>query len=78
MDPNRAFNTIVSKSPYPKTRLSTMAGKGPNYLSVLICNRRMPQVDTFAKIADICGWDLLARNRETGEELLVNSPDDTT
>ena len=72
MNANAVFNTVVASAGIPKSHISRNLGKSTNYIGVMITNANVPKVDTFAKIADSCGWDLLARNRTTGEEIVID------
>ena len=72
MNANAAFNTIVETSGLKKVEISKLIGKHPNQVSAMITNKNLPRTDTFANIANVCGWDLLARNRTTGEEIVID------
>ena len=74
MNVNKVFNTCISRSGMRKTEISTALGLRKNYISVAIAKRTIQRTDTFAKIVDVCGWDLLVRNRTTGEEMLIDPP----
>ena len=78
MDANKAFNTVMSRSGLSKVELSESLGKKRTYVSTMIYKNRVPKTDTFAWIANACGWDLLTRNRETGEEIVIDPPNDAT
>jgi len=72
MNVKTCFNVIVTTSGLPKVKISESLGKRRNYVNTIMTKATVPQTDTFAKIADSCGWDLLARNRTTGEEIVID------
>lgn len=74
MDANKVFNTIIGRTRLKKIDISHSLGMNNNYINNIITKRAIPRADTFAKIIDVCGWDLLVRNRETGEEMRIDPP----
>ena len=72
MNVRTAFNVIVTLSGLTKSKISETLGKRVTYVNTIIAKSTIPKTDTFAKVADVCGWDLLARNRTTGEEIIID------
>ena len=72
MNVRTCFNVITTTSGLPKVKISESLGKRRNYVNTIMAKATVPQTDTFAKVADVCGWDLLARNRTTGEEIIID------
>jgi hypothetical protein len=49
-------------------------GRSHSYLSRYIYRNSTPSADILSEMLDVIGWDLLARNRETGEEIPIDPP----
>jgi hypothetical protein len=47
-------------------------GRNANYISGYVNRGSVPQADTFAEIADVSGFDLLVRDRSSGDEILID------
>lgn len=76
MKSKAALNVMLARSGMADTALSESLGKSPNYISATKSGKSTPSVDKFAAIADACGFDTLARSRETGEEIVIDPPGD--
>lgn len=74
MDPRKALNTIISRSGMAPTAIARKMGKSDTYVSTIKTRGTVPSVGKFAAIADACGYDTLARSRETGEEIVIDPP----
>ena len=48
--------------------------KHQTFISDFISKNRIPRVDSFSLILRSIGFDLIARNRETGEETIIDPP----
>ncbi len=55
---------------------SRKMGRSDGYISRYVSGKVVPGVDVFAEILDTCGYDLLMRNRETGEETTIEPPEE--
>lgn len=73
MNARDVLKAITRKA--PDTKLSLAMGKNSNYLSVAKSRKSVPQADTFAMISNVCGYDLLVRERDTGDEIIIDPPD---
>jgi hypothetical protein len=82
MDPKDAFIAISKSSHKSMRQISSEMGHRAEYLSVIISKSKIPRIDTFAKVANMCEWDIIARKRDDGTEIFIDSdpiePDDTT
>lgn len=74
MQARAAFNTIVAHSGKPKEVLSREMGRGSNYLGVTTTRGSIPKTDTFAEIADVCGYDLKLEKRDGTETIIIDPP----
>lgn len=77
-DIRATYNTMVANSGETKSALAAKLGKNPSYISSIISrygNGKSPGVATYVRIADACGYDILARQRSTGDEIIIESPD---
>lgn len=54
--------------------VSKLMGKTPIYIGALFSRGSTPRTDTYATIADACGYDLLLRKRDNGAEILIDPP----
>ena len=74
MQPNEYVCAIVDAAgSTPWTVSKAMGGRGQQ-LDTMIRRGSAPRLDTAARIADVCGFDLCAINRETGERLTIDPP----
>lgn len=53
---------------------SKAMGRAGSYVDTVIRTGRVPSLDVAAALADVCGFDLVAVSRETGERLRVEPP----
>lgn len=64
-----AVGEVVSRSGEGPMALSRKLGRHESYLSTTISRRSVPKLDTFADIADACGFELVLRGH--GTELVI-------
>lgn len=49
-------------------------GRAGQYVDTLIRRGSVPSVDVAAALADVCGCDLVVRDRATGEDVATIDP----
>lgn len=54
--------------------VSRQIGRSDGFIANYISTKRAPSTDLFAEIVDALGYDLIMRNRETGEETIIKPP----
>ena len=69
------IRAISRSSGLSQYELSKRMGRSKSYVSVYLANGISPRIGLAAEIADAAGCDLLVRNRETGEEEIVEPPE---
>ena len=69
MSPKDAFAEIAKTSDKSMRQISMDLNHRAQYLSVLIAQSTVPQVSTFVKVANVSGWDIIARKRSDGTEI---------
>lgn len=74
MKAHEVLRTITKDSGSSDMSLSAAMGRNTNFLGVIRSRGTIPKTDTFAMIADTCGYDLLVRKRETHEEIVIDPP----
>ena len=74
MEPKNAFRFVVSTSGMSKRDLSHALGKSTNYISSYTSRDIIPMLDTMTSLADVAGYDLLLRHRESQKEYLIDPP----
>ena len=72
MRPIEALNKIVEESEFSKASLARALGKNNRYVASYSSSGIIPHVDTFARMIAPCGYDLIARHRESGEEVIID------
>lgn len=71
MKARQALYKIVESSGKSRIQVSSELGRSRNYITNYFVNDMNPGADTLAQIADVCGWDMVLRNRSTGEEIPI-------
>lgn len=74
MQVDRVILSIVDHSPLTGEQVSAALGGSRSLVSVLGGKGRKPRLDSVVSVADVCGVDVVLRDRETGEELGVVDP----
>lgn len=72
MQVDKVIREIVKRSSQTMRGVSRMLGKGQSWCKVVSLPGRSPALSTVVDIADACGFDLVARCRDTGDELLID------
>lgn len=66
-----AIKTMISNSGVSIRGLGALLDKSEFYINGIIYRGSVPKVDTTARIADACGYDLILRRRDDGDEILI-------
>lgn len=74
MEPEKVVPYIVSKSGRSTIAISDALGRSRGYLSAYIANKRTPNIRLLSELGNELGYDLLMRNRETGDEFIIDPP----
>lgn len=74
MTPESIVPYIVSKSGRATIAISESLGRSRGYLASYIANKRTPNIRLLAELGNELGYDLLVRNRETGDEIIIDPP----
>ena len=53
---------------------SRKMGRSDSFIANYLSTKRVPNTDLFAEILDALGYDLIMRDRGTGEETIVGLP----
>ena len=51
------------------------AGRSVNGFNPYIYRQNMPTLPVLAELCNVCDFDLLVRNRKTGEETIIDPPE---
>lgn len=68
----QALNFVVSHSGKPKEVISTEMGRTKGFISATTSRGTVPKVDTFAIVADVCGYDLMLKRRDDGRTIIID------
>lgn len=74
MKPNDAFRALVDSYPDGQRALSRAIGRSAGWASSMLNNDGSPRLDTFAKVAEACGYEVVIRDKGTGDVLAVVEP----
>lgn len=75
MQANEILRSLFGRGKASTVKTSLKLGKERSYVGRNISRGSTPQTDTYARIVDAIGYDLLLRNRETGEEIIIDPPE---
>lgn len=76
LSPSEALEYVAKSSDKSMRKMSIELGHRVQYLSVLLANARVPRLDTLLKVANLSGWDLIARKRDGTEEVYIQPPEE--
>lgn len=71
MDAHELILFMMKNSGRRESELSRMLSNDRTYLRSIMKRRSIPKADTYARIADVCGFDLLVRKRDDGSECII-------
>ena len=74
MDPMDLSKFVASKSGKSVREIGTSAGRSPAGFAPYIYKHNQPSLTVAALLCDVCGFDLLVRQRDTGEETIIDPP----
>ncbi len=69
-----AIQTMLAKSGKSANSVSLAMGKHRNYIATAIYKQSDPQADNLAKIAELCGYELILKGH--GEEIAIDPSQD--
>lgn len=75
MRPMKALSAIMEDGGHTKASLSKRLGKNRAYINNYYGKGIVPRVDTYSKIIDACDYDLVARSRSSGKEIVITQED---
>lgn len=65
---------IVKQSGISMQTISAKMNRSRSFISMTIRKGGVPQSDTLAEVANICGYDLILRKRDDGTEIIIDPP----
>lgn len=65
---------LIDHAGLSKWGASRAMGRAGQYVDTLIRRGSVPSVDVAAALADVCGCDLVVRDRATGEDVATIDP----
>ena len=74
MEPIKIARHVVRSSGLSDKKAANKAGRGDRGFDPYIYEQHEPSLSVLATICDACEYDLLVRNRNTGEETIIDSP----
>lgn len=74
MEPESIVPSIVKASGRSTIEISESLGRSRGYLSAYIANKRTPNIRLLTELGDELDYDLLLRNRKSGEEIIIDPP----
>lgn len=76
MNAKEATAKMVDATGRSMREISAELGKHGNYIADFIRKSNSPRVDTFSRIADVCGYDLILLPRNQDAEFIVIDADE--
>lgn len=74
MRPQDTAQTLIDHAGLSRWGASLAMGRKGPYIDALIRRGSVPRLDVAAEIANACGCDLVAVDRQTGERVAVIDP----
>lgn len=72
MEPLEALSSAIKTSGLSRYAVSRRLGKTQAYIGAMFSRESIPKTDTYATIADVCGYDLLLRRRADDSEIVID------
>lgn len=72
MQAQEAFRYVLDNSGKSQRQISRDLGKVDTFISSMLSGKRTPGLQLMANVADVCGYDLLLVNRQTGEAIPID------
>lgn len=76
MDATSAIRQMLATSGLSARAASTALGREISFLPTIFKRNSSPRVDTFAAIADVCGYDLILMPRDGAGFIVIDSKED--
>lgn len=76
MDATSAIRQMLAAGGLSARAASVSMGKNIRYVSDILLKDTTPKVDTFAAIADVCGYDLILMPRDGAGFIVIDSKED--
>ena len=74
MKARKVLPAVVKGSGKSMQSISLEMNRVRTYLANTIKKQAVPRADILAEIADTCGYDLILRNRSSGDEIIIDPP----
>lgn len=74
MDARAVMREIVERSGRSQAQISAELGRSPSYVSATLARPSDLHASTLAAVADVCGVEIVARDRESGEIVATIDP----
>ena len=75
MQAKEVIRAMIEDSGISQRQVSLSMGRSGHFISSVLGNGRMPNIELMAEMADSAGFDLVLRNRHTGNEIQIDPPD---
>lgn len=75
MDVYNVTKHVVRSSGLSERMAARSIGKSENYYTQYLYGGRLPSIRVMAELCAVCNFDLLVRNRKTGEETIIDPPE---
>lgn len=67
------LRSMFGRGKFSTSRTSIAMGRSRSFISTYVKNGFTMKVDTFAEMCDVLGFEIVMRNKATGEEVLLVS-----
>ena len=74
MQVNEVITFLVENGDQTYNGAAAALGRSREYVRQAATTRRGPALTTAADVADVCGYDLIIRDRRTGFEAIITPP----
>jgi IS30 family transposase len=64
MDPTEALKRMVALSGKSNREISRDLGRAESFVSATLARGARPRIDTYARMAEVCGYELVLRSKE--------------
>ena len=75
MDAKNALRRIVTLSGKTQRQISSDMGRSENFVSAVRTQKRTPNADLMAEMAQACGYDLQLAKKGGGEVITIDGGD---
>ena len=74
MDANEAIRLMIKASGKSGRQVAREIGRSESFISSSLAQGLCPRADTLARIADACGYDLVAVPKNAAEKPMITQP----